>query len=234
MAYFFSVHPNLTDFGLSGYPVLTKDGYSGALGSPGKTVKEVNQFWAPIGDRLKQYGVTVKGVTVDNKLSTLTGNLMEMMGSDPAATLAEVSGYPFAMGSRLLSRRILAEANIPKIAGILKTVLSEPNVYLLPYPNMPGVAHQNRKWDFGLNPAWKTTSMHLINVWNDGVKGGIGKISGITKRDGLVSTEKVKQMTKLVNEKNIPALDELAENHAAYINEVGVTQEERRVKKLTL
>jgi len=225
-AFLMAMQVNFTDCGISGYPVFSKAGYKGMLMAPWKSVKEVQDCFNPIQARMRQMGASVTSFTISNDLMTVAQTLLGG-GQGVATTMQEKSGYPFVMGSRLLSRKILSdESNLPAIAKALKTILEDQDMYLLPYPNIPGIAHANRKWNFAFNPAWKTASLHILAVWNDGIAGGIGKFPmQFKKRDTMdataveVSREKIKQVEDAMTAKYVPALDAFSENHGAYINE---------------
>lgn len=228
----------MTDAGVSGYPHLAKEKYVGALVAPDMSFKQLYDFMQPVSRRLKEEGVRVTYLPIGSSLIDLVASLGSNYGlpstTDTALKRAEGCGFPFAMGSRLMSREGLSEKNIPALAAMLKTILDEDNAYLLPYPNMPGLKNQNRSWDVGLNPAWKTSALHLIAIWNEGLAGqGIGQMSAVSKKSSKAKTipntqdaqavlervAKIKQMEKLVTETWLPQLDALSENHGAYINE---------------
>jgi hypothetical protein len=231
IGYLFSMMPNFTDCGISGYPVLNKWGWRGALMAPGKSVNDVNDCWNPMAAKMKSLGASVISFAISNDLMTSAQNMVG--GANSAATsLAEKSGYPFVMGSRLLSRKALSDpANLGKITAALKTILDDPNIYMLPYPNIPGEKHQDREWNVAMNPAWKKASVHVLVVWNDGLPGGIGKFPMQTKKRDIEKAEDFKEVTwapiekiraveNTMIEKYVPVLDALSENHGAYINEV--------------
>lgn len=237
IGYLFSMMPNFTDCGISGYPVLSKSSWRGVLMAPNKSVKEVNDCWKPMVSRMKSLGASVLSTAISNDVMTAAQGMMG--GVDGTSnSLAEKSGYPFVMGSRLLSRKALSNpANLGNITAALKTILDDPNMYMLPYPNIPGEQHQDREWDVALNPAWKKASVHVIAMWNDGLPGGIGKlpfqtkmvVPELEKRDvekieeyqGITwaPQEKILAVENSMMKKYVPVLDALSENHGAYINE---------------
>ncbi|QDS72062.1 hypothetical protein FKW77_002813 [Venturia effusa] len=247
MGYIFSMMPTLNDCGLSGYPVLKKDSYRGALMAPSKSVQEVNECWDPMKAKMRSLGVSVISYPISDQISNTVSNLLG--GAAGASSMvSELSGYPFVMGSRLFSRKALSDpANLANITSAIRTILEDPNMYILTYPNIPGEKHRDREWDIGLNPAWKTASLHAIIMWNDGLPGGIGKLPFQTKmvlpehvQDQLVlpqqekrnlarvegfqdiawvPKEKMVAMEDLMIKKYIPLFDALSENHGAYINE---------------
>jgi hypothetical protein len=232
IGYLFSMMPTFTDCGISGYPVLNKYSWRGALMAPGKSVKEVNDCWAPMASKMRSLGASVTWLPLSNDVMTAAQNLAG--GANSAATsLAEKSGYPFVMGSRLLSRAALSNpANLQNITAALKLILDDDNMYMLPYPNIPGLKHQNRAWDIAMNPAWKTASLHVLAVWNDGLPGGIGKFPMQTKKRKRdvdnseefheitwAPKEKIRSIESKMMDKYVPALDALSENHGAYVNE---------------
>lgn len=247
IGYLFSMMPKLNDCGLSGYPVLKRDSYRGALMAPSKSVQEVNECWDPMVVKMRSLGASVLSYPISDQLSTAISNVLG--GSSGASSMVtELSGYPFVMGSRLLSRKALSEpANLANITAAIKTILDDPNMYLLTYPNIPGEKHQDREWDIGLNPAWKKSSLHVIAMWNDGLPGGVGKLPFQTKtvipqeiQDQLVlpqqrkrdlakvegfqdiawaPQEKIRAVENLMMNKYVPLFDALSENHGAYINE---------------
>jgi hypothetical protein len=219
MAFYLAMHPNMTDFGLSGYPSLMKDSYSGMLMAPGKSGKEVEDFWAPIGKKLESYGIVQEpNIITNDDYVAMTDYGAAIGNSGPA----EPSGLLFSMSSRLFARSSLNEANVPAIAKMLKVILSDDGSYLLPYPNIPGIKHANRDWDYALNPAWKTSSLHMISIWHLDMGQDIGKIGGFKKRDVKNPLEKVKEMEERMTQDYIPAMDPLSTKSAAYINEVSL------------
>jgi hypothetical protein len=221
MAYYFAMQPNFTDFGLSGYPSMTRDSYSGMLMVIGKTQKELEDWFNPIGKKMESYGIVVEPNYITNDQFVAMSSGQKVGNNGPS----EPSGTLFSMTSRLFSRAAMTEANLPNISKMLKVILSDPGAYLLPYCNVPGVSHQNRTWDYGLNPAWKTTAFHMISIWHlevgdDIGRGKIGEFKRKVRRDGKSPLETLKEMEKRMTQDYIPAMDLLAENHGAYINEV--------------
>lgn len=213
MGFFLAMFPNFTDFGLSGYPTLTKGSYTGLMFAPGKTEQEILDFFAPIEKKLISYGINVQRSTLSSSMF-LALEFLSVTNYAPA----EPSGLLFAMSSRLFSRTALREGNVPNITKMLKTLLQDSDTELLPYPNMPGAQHQNRTWDFGLNPAWRTTAMHMVSLWNLDAGDNIGQIAQF-KSDGKNAMELVRTKEKKMTEIYIPAMDALSENSGAYINE---------------
>ncbi|TLD32446.1 FAD binding domain-containing protein [Venturia nashicola] len=247
IGYLFSQMPTLNDCGLSGYPVLKRESYIGALMAPSKSVEEVNACWDPMATKMRSLGASVLSYPISDSLST-TASAMLGGSSGASSMVSELSGYPFVMGSRLLSRKALSDpANLANITAAIRTILDDPNMYILTYPNIPGEKHQAREWDIGLNPAWKTSSLHVIAMWNDGLPGGIGKLPFQTKmvlpenvQDKLVlpqhekrslgksqgfneiawaPKEKIRAVEERMMNKYVPLFDALSENHGAYINE---------------
>lgn len=248
MGYFFSQFPRLNDCGLSGYPVLKRDSFRGALMAPSKSVQEVNECWDPMVAKMRSLGVSVLSLPISDQVSTMVSSMLG--GSSGASSLVtELSGYPFVMGSRLLSRKALEEpANLANITAAIRKVLEDPKMYLLTYPNIPGQKYHDREWDIGLNPAWKKASVHVIALWNDGLPGGIGKLPFQTKmvlpedvqeklslphqekrsleeqsqgfKDiAWAPKEQIQAVEKLMMDKYVPLFDAFSENHGAYINE---------------
>jgi hypothetical protein len=213
MGYFLAMHPNLTDFGLSGYPTLTKKSYTGLLWAPGKTEQEILDFFVPMERKLLSYGISLWKYPVSSASFSALENFAASSND-----YAEPSGLTFAMSSRLFSRTALAEGNVPAIAKMLETLLKDSEVELLPYPNVPGSKHQNRKWDVGLNPAWKKTALHMVGTWYPTVKDNIVKFNE-SRSAGRNQLDAVKVMEKKMTEVYIPAMDALSEDGAAYINE---------------
>lgn len=117
--------------------------------------------------KLRSLGVWVLSHTISDQLSTMVSN---MLGGAAGASsmVTELSGYPFVMGSRLLSRKALSEPeNLANITAAIKTILDDQVMYLLTFPYIPGGKHHDREWDIGLNPAWKKASVHVMIMWND-------------------------------------------------------------------
>jgi hypothetical protein len=200
MAYFFAMTPNITDFGITGYPTMTLSSYMGTLTAPGKTTAQIQSFVNPIATRMRSYGASVslsggmaKGLYKDNGEFDIPDALSEYYRQKNSLSLLRRQRLDFKpmhqtpvndMASRLLARSALNEANLPAI----KRMLSGMTGNLLPYGNTGGAVTRSRNLDVGLNPAWRDSVMHLIAI-NYNMRG------------------------------NIAAMDPLSANHAAYWNE---------------
>jgi hypothetical protein len=213
MGYFLAIQPNFTDFGLSGYPTLTKKSYRALLWAPGKAAEEILDFFTPMERKLLSYEINLSKYPVSSNIF-LALEYFAASSND----YAEASGDPFAMSSRLFSRNALAEGNVSAIAKMLETLLKDSDIELLPYPNVPGSKHENRKWDVGLNPAWKKTALHMVSIWYPSVNDTVVKFNE-SRSAARNQLDAVKIMEKKMTEVYGPAMDALSENGAAYINE---------------
>jgi hypothetical protein len=106
------------------------------------------------------------------------------------------------MVSRLFSREEMTSNRTIELYNFIKTAMDDGATHMA-YPNMPGIAKRNRKWDFSLNPAWRDASQHVIVTnwsWN-------------TMRD-------IRNLYDRMLRRYIPLMDKFSDKHAAYINEV--------------
>ncbi|KAF1808610.1 FAD-binding domain-containing protein [Eremomyces bilateralis CBS 781.70] len=158
MAYLFAMTPNMTDFGLSGYPTMSGSSYSSRLRAPGKTAQEISEFFNPIAERMRQLGVTVSLDQVVDRGTTSKRELFKEAAESEKLKARQLGGL---MTSRLLARDALNEGNIPAIRKMLSSVTGGLSS-VLPYPNAGGRVAQNRDLDTGLNPAWRDAVMHMI------------------------------------------------------------------------
>jgi hypothetical protein len=190
MAYFFALTPNMSDYGITGYPSMTPRSYSGYLALPGKSMTQFQAFMDPIVSKMKSYGVIV----------TLTGSNSRNQGilrrDDPNIpdVMAEyhknrgrlmkrqklnflpVHDLPVQdMASRLLSRKALSVENLPEIRKMLAGLKGN----LLPYGNIGGKVTQNSHLDIGLNPAWRQSAMHIIALDYD-IKYNTGELDRLS------------------------------------------------------
>jgi hypothetical protein len=161
-----SINLPIQDFGLTGYLIIFKRGYIAVLMAPNRTKDEPLNFWNPLAEELKSKGVNITYTAVgDDAVPSAIAKgyyitWMGMLGS----IVAEPNGLPAVIGSRLVSRSTLTAPNTIAVYDTVKTVLNERNVLLLPYPSSPGKSYMDRAWDYGVNPAWRTTAMHLVAI----------------------------------------------------------------------
>jgi len=199
MAHFFAMTPNMSDFGITGYPTMTSTSYMGSLSAPGKTNAQLQRFMGPIVSKMKSYGASVslmgglgkKGIkrrNEDVRIPDILGEYYQKrqrLEKRQRLDFKSVHDTPVDdMGSRLLSRTALREGN----HAAIRTMLSGLKGNLLPYGNIGGKVTANAKLDIGLNPAWRKSVMHLIAI-NYAIKS------------------------------NIAAMDPLSSNHGSYWNE---------------
>jgi hypothetical protein len=203
MAYFFAMTPNLTDFGLSGYPTMNNNSYIGAQTAPGKSNEAIKAFFDPIAARMRQYGANVS-VTPrrTNTTRTALARIPDVLGDyyreqkgravaslhlekRQRIDMTPVHQIPVrTMSSRLIARSALFEANMPAIKAMLQQMTGN----ILPYGNAGGAVTRNRNLDVAVNPAWRDAAMHLIVI-----------------NFNITS--------------NLAAMDKLSVNHGAYFNE---------------
>ena len=199
LSWYYSISPSFNDFGIGGYPMASKLGYTGPFAITDKSVAEVHAFLGPIGEQMKEkWNVTFSySLLPDSVLNNI------LWPPSPEMSIQEPAGrFWVPMVSRLLSRSAMTSSNIPAIYKFVKATLDDGAEHMA-YPNVPGIAKHSRKWDFGLNPAWKTTSQHFIVThwsWN--------------------SMQDIRNLYDRMAKRYIPLLDEFSENHGAYINEV--------------
>jgi len=175
MAHFFAMTPNMSDFGLTGYPRMTRKEYSGMLMAPGKTAEEVLDFMKPIVEKMRSYGaeVSIEAASLSGaKSPSRTFGWLEdpirqhWLAQRRYQKRQELDYLPVhnkpvdTMVSRLLSRQALRVENQPAIRAMLANMTG----YLLPYGNIGGAVTKNRNLDIGLNPAWRDAVMHLISI----------------------------------------------------------------------
>lgn len=162
VSYLFAMTPNMTDFGLSGYPTMTRSSYTARLRAPDKTLPEITAFFNPIAERMRQLGATVTLKQVQDRGTTAKRELFEEAAEAEKLKARQLGGLAGGlMTSRLLAREALNERNIPAIKKMLSSVTGGLSS-VLPYPNAGGKVAQNRNLDTGLNPAWRDASMHMI------------------------------------------------------------------------
>jgi hypothetical protein len=202
MAHFFAMTPNMTDFGMTGYPTMSTTSYMGSLSAPGKSSAQVQTFMRPIVAKMKSYGATVTftgGIGKiglkkrDDEFSLPFTDPLKAYYTERARRLEKRQGLNFKsthntpvddMGSRLLSRNLLRDGN----QAAIKSMLANLKGHLLPYGNVGGQVTRNAKLDIGLNPSWRKAVMHLIAI------------------NYAISS-------------NVRAMDKLSINHSAYWNE---------------
>jgi FAD/FMN-containing dehydrogenase len=160
MAYFWAMTPNMTDFGLVGYPTIQHlSPYPGTLWAPGKSPQEIEAFWAPIAAKMTQLGAKVTAKATEKELDQFL---------HPITNLINLIPLPIgsSMASRLIARNALNEKNIRAIRTMLDKILAFNNM-ILPYPVAGGQVAANRNLDIGLNPAWRDAVMHMIVIGTD-------------------------------------------------------------------
>ncbi|KAF2664415.1 FAD-binding domain-containing protein [Microthyrium microscopicum] len=160
LAYYWAMTPNMTDWGLGGFPTVRYGStYPGRLYAPGKTRSEIDAFWAPIAQKMIKLGASVSTKTSEKEFDQWL---------EPISPVVNLP-LPFVgnmLASRLLSRSKLNEANIPAIRTMLDKLLSYTNM-VLPYAVGGGQVAANRDLDIGLNPAWRDALMHLVVIGID-------------------------------------------------------------------
>lgn len=191
MAYFFAMTPNMSDYGISGYPSLTERTYSGYLALPGKNSSQLQAFLEPIVSKMKSYGANVVFIG-SNSMNKGILRREEIMVPDIMAEYHKSRGRRLMkrqklnfkpvhdlpvidMASRLLSRKALSEGNLPEI----KKMLAGLKGNLLPYGNLCGKVTQNSHLDIGLNPAWRRSAMHIIALDYD-IKYNVGQLDRLS------------------------------------------------------
>jgi hypothetical protein len=201
LSWYYTIAPTFNDFGIGGYPMASKLGYAGPFTIVDKSVTEAQAFLGAIADQMKaKWNVTFSyNLLPESVLDNI------LWPSSPDMAIQEPAGrFWVPMVSRLLSRSAMTSSNLPAIYNFVKTTLEDGAEHMV-YPNIPGIAKHSRKWDFGLNPAWKTASQHFIIThwsWN--------------------SMQDIRNLYDRMAKRYIPLLDEFSANHGAYINEVSL------------
>ncbi|KAF2218987.1 hypothetical protein BDZ85DRAFT_269349 [Elsinoe ampelina] len=201
MAYFLTQSGKFVDFGLTGYPNLFPNSFSGPFTAAGKTNDEILAFLAPVIEGVKARGasITVTPVVISDPSDLAVPNTDGNVGTNQT----QPSNVIF--GSRLLSRKGLSDE--ATLTNLLKTLFSN-GFYALPYPVLGGQVTKNAltTLDFGLNPAWRTAIMHFIFV-----DLGAARFS----LDTVAIKAAHKRIVNVIN----PVVDPLSVNSGAYLNE---------------
>lgn len=199
ITYMYAQSHKFNDFGMGGYPMALKFGYSGPFVAANRTVDEVQAFLDPI----KKSMVDKFGVLFSYTITSEASYIANLWPDDAPSSAAEPAGrYWVPQVTRIFSRKALQEDNMDAIYDFVKTSFEDGAIHH-PFPNILGKEHWDRPWDFALNPAWRTGSMHIMVTHSD-----------------YNSLEDVKKLYERMGEKYLPSMDKLSENHAAYINEV--------------
>ncbi|KAF1984825.1 FAD-binding domain-containing protein [Aulographum hederae CBS 113979] len=128
MSYFWAVMPNISDFGISGYPAMTSNAYSGDLRAPNKSLKEITEFFEPIAERMRQLGAFVSATP----LSDTARSLLEI--KDPMKDILALR-YPADLAQHLPQSTIQLHPTAKprrQLSGFLGSPLSP---FLNPSPN---------------------------------------------------------------------------------------------------
>jgi FAD/FMN-containing dehydrogenase len=174
MAYFWAMTPNMTDFGLVGYPTIRHASpYPGTLWAPGKSRRDIEAFWAPIAAKMTQLGAKVTTKATEKELNQWLTTIVNINLPLPIGRF---------MASRLISRSALNEKNTPAIRTMLDKVLAYTSM-ILPYPVAGGQVTTNRNLDIGLNPAWRDAVMHMVVIGFD-TKGAIAAMDPLSVDHG--------------------------------------------------
>jgi hypothetical protein len=175
MAYYWAMTPNITDFGLAGFPTTRyASPYPGTLWAPGKSRQDIESFWAPIAAKMTQLGAIVTSKATEKELDQWLTPITNLINLPlPIGPM---------MASRLIARSALNEKNIPAFRAMLDKVLSYTN-QVLPYPVAGGQVAVNRNLDIGLNPAWRDAVMHMVILGMD-AKGAIAAMDPLSVNHG--------------------------------------------------
>jgi hypothetical protein len=199
MACFYAQSPKFNDFGIGGYPLASKYGYTGPFVAANRTYEEVQAFLDPIEKYMKdKYNVSFSYFTMPEDII----DKVVRPASGPADNAEAAGRYWVPQVTKIFSRAALQEENISAIYNFVKTSLEDGAIHH-PFPNILGIAYHNRAWDFSLNTAWKTGATHIIvtnSNWNN--------------------MQDIRNLYDRMGKEYLPSMDKLAENHAAYINEV--------------
>ncbi|KAF1810088.1 FAD-binding domain-containing protein [Eremomyces bilateralis CBS 781.70] len=198
LAYMWAKLPEITDFGLSGYPTMSSSSYFGMLNAPGKTTAEINAFFNPIAAKMRSYGATV---SASASSGGLLGGLLGGFGGLGRRSFYETYGEPTnqrvkrqaltsvgLFSSRLIARSAMNEENLPAIRKMLETILATSRVSVLPYPNSGGQVARNAELDVGLNPAWRESVMHMI-VQRMDAKAAVAAMGPLSANEGAYLNE---------------------------------------------
>lgn len=198
MAYFMSVMPEMTDWGLSGHMVMNKFSFSGTLNAPGRTKAEINDWLAPHKSKLWEMGVFMTSVSIpDGVNSWLISKDLDLN----SLSTSQTEGYPMIQSSRLLGREGLK--NVVEMEKALQYYFD--NGYAMEPFNVAGGAVARNTDKMALNPAWRQAYCHM---------------SILPYRQLLASkVGQVEEMYKMV-QKDTEWLDKVSVNSGAYLNEV--------------
>jgi hypothetical protein len=199
MAWYYTIAPNFTDFGIGGYPVASKYGYTGPFVVTNKTYTEITGFLDPIADHMKNnWNVSFSYILLPEVV--MDNVLWPSGGPNPFQEPAGRFWVP--MVSRIFSREAMTSNRTAELYNFIKKTMDDGATHMA-YPNMPGIAKRNRNWDFSLNTAWRDASQHVMVTnwsWN-------------TMQD-------IRNLYDRMLRRYIPLMDKFSDNHAAYMNEV--------------
>ncbi|TKX25952.1 FAD-binding domain-containing protein 8 [Elsinoe australis] len=201
MGFFLAQSGKFVDFGLTGYPNLFPNGFSGPFTAAGKTNDEVLALLKPVQDGVAARGgiMTVTPMTISDPADLAAPNTDGNVGTN------QTQPGNVIFGSRLLSRKSVEDE--VAMTKVLKTLFSQ-GFYALPYPILGGQVAKNALSGatFGLNPAWRSAIMHFIYV-----DIGASRFS--------LDTVAVKAAHQRIVDVITPVVDPLSVNSGAYLNE---------------
>jgi hypothetical protein len=216
LSYLYSLAPNFTDFGLSGYPEATKYGYTGTYLAVNRSVQEIQSFLRPIALRMEtQWNVSFSYLTAPDHFFDTASTYAQtysnpgllqwilLLPQEYSPMQKDWAGrFWVPMLSRLMARSAMTESNLPTIYDFVKTTLEDGATHMA-YPNIPPAKKRNRQWNFSLNPAWKDAAQHFVVL-----------------NYGRHSMQDITYFHENILGKYSSLMDKLSQNRAAYINEV--------------
>lgn len=203
-AYMLTQAPALTDFGISGYPILRKHSYGSYFTIPGKDWAEINNFWWPFLKKLETFGVEIYNSTIQSE-----SNLeFFASGVSPNFATGQKSHGNAVMGSRLVG--VDGLRNTTYIEEVITTLFAEG--YIIEPFIYGGQVRRNQDLDAGVNPAWRDSVMHLSILPEAG--------------DDAINKSAVEKVYGEMQKKHIPLIDKLSVDSGAYINEASYAEPE--------
>jgi hypothetical protein len=213
VALIYKYYPTLSDAGYSGYgswelaspfPRYTA-GYRHAIAALDKTSAEVEEYFQPIKDQIKQYQSRLKIDVVYSAYPTFDAYYNALSG------IASPVSQTVALGSRLLDRDALT-ADPLALKETLSTIVGPPEQFTsinVIFTTGGQVFRDASDPYSGVNPAWRRAYVH--NIVARGWAPGTSEAAQEVIRDDVTFTK-------------VKAMKDLAPDTGAYMNEVTANQ----------
>jgi hypothetical protein len=211
VALIYKYYPTLSDAGYSGYgswelaspfPPYTA-GYRHAIAALDKTSAEVEEYFQPIKDQIKEYQSRLKIDVVYSAYPTFVAYYTALSG------IASPVGQTAALGSRLLDRDALT-ADPVALKETLSTIVGPPEQFTsinVIFTTGGQVFRDASDPYSGVNPAWRRAYVH--NIVARGWAPGTSEAAQEVIRDDVTFTK-------------VKAMKDLAPDMGAYMNEAAV------------